>query len=1076
MTAPKNFAVYRSSAGSGKTYTLVRDYLGMALSTPHPTGFRHILAITFTNKAAEEMKTRVLEQLASLAEKAEHPLMDFLRDKLNTDIPEIQRRARETLRFMLHNYAELSICTIDKFMHQLVRAFSRDLLLSYDFDVETDRTPLVEESVAKMLEQVGRDPFITGILVDYVSSQVENDKSWQIEQQLVETSAKTFNPQSEPYLKKLEDFPVEKFGELKKQINGLISSFEKDITEMAGGVLKQIEAANLSAADFYYKERGIYGYCSQLAAGNVMKDANSYVQKSLDNDQFENAAAPAASQDAVRALAPALREMCSGIDAIRETRLPNYLLAKELLKNLHQLLLLNELHKSLNQLKEEKNLIFVDDFHTLISDVVKNEPAPFIYERTGQRYRNLLIDEFQDTSILQWNNFLPLVTDALATGGNVLLVGDGKQAIYRWRGGEVEQFDHLPEIYPPTNDLLTKEREQLLISQYLPLELENNYRSLGQVVHFNNQLYDHLRRHIPESLTSVYDNYFQHTTKSEEAGLVTLEFISAKLKEEANQLYLESIEKYIAECLEDGYPQRDICIITRSNKSGRAIVAALNNRVVAGEQLQFLSDESLLIASHPLVKFILSVFTHLTDPGHIGNRLDFLLRLIQHTEPSDANHHGILEQYTHRTKGLSTVDVELYLKHKGFEWNRRQLLQLDLYELAEELSRKFRFDGFNSPYWSFFKQHLLNFSNDHGNDLLAFLNWWEKKCDKLSLSIPEGSNAIRITSIHKSKGLQFPVVILPFTDWDFKHRNSSHWAEVPSGFASSLETEVPAAMLSGLSSSLECTPLLEQIETENARNLLDNLNLLYVATTRAEERLYLISKQSSPSSKYSTVAHWLTEYAESQMWNENPIRFGKQCQREEYFAGKPKKSANAETTTIPIEIAGNGGWTDKIRINLEAGPLVDGKIGTTGRSIGNLVHRILAEIKDPEDLRDRLKWHLSRGTLNEEQAEAVELQIKNLFDHPIAGTWFAHHEKVFIEQSIIVPQSDMARPDRVLINGNHATIIDYKTGTDKPEHEIQIRQYGKLLQQMGYTCELHLYYLETNEVKSVPAEAQTSLF
>ncbi len=1076
MTAPKNFAVYRSSAGSGKTYTLVRDYLLLALATPQPTGFRHILAITFTNKAAEEMKNRVLEQLEALADEPGHKLMEFLQNELKAGIPEIQRRARETLRFMLHNYAELSICTIDKFMHQLVRAFSSDLLLSYDFDVETDRTQLVEESVANMLEQVGRDPFITSILVDFVSSQIENDKSWQIERQLVETSVKTFNPQSEPYLKMLENFPVEQFGELKKQVSALIKSYEKDITDTAAKVFKQIEEAQLNADAFYYKDRGIYGYCCQLAGGNVMKDANSYVQKSLNTDQFENQNTPVATQDAVKTIAPALREMCARVEEIRTTRLPNYLLAKELMKSLHQLLLLNELHKSLNELKEARNLIFVDDFHTLISGVVKNEPAPFIYERTGQRYRHLLIDEFQDTSILQWNNFLPLVSDALATGGNILLVGDGKQAIYRWRGGEVEQFDHLPEIYPPTNDPLTREREHLLKSQYLPLELGENYRSLGEVVRFNNSLYDHLRKHIPASLASVYDNYHQRITKPEEAGLVTAHFIEGKTKEECTAQYLKRIEEYIAECLQDGYQQRDICIITRSNKSGKAVVGALNNIEVAGERLEFISDESLLIATHPLVKLVLSAFSHLTDPEHIGYRLDFLLRLIHQIEPSDANHHAILEQYTQRTKDLNKVKIELYLKINGCEWNSRQLLQLNLYELAEELARKFRFEGFNSPYWSFFKQQVLNFSNDHGNDLLAFLTWWDKKNDKLSLSIPEDSNAIRITSIHKSKGLQFPVVILPFSDWDFKHRNSSHWVEIPEEFSSAIDADVPGAMLSGLSSSLENTPLLEQIETENARNLLDNLNLLYVATTRAEERLYLITKKHSPSKSFSNIAHWLTEYAESQTWSENPMRFGKKCDRSAYFPKGTKSTTESGSESLPLKVAGNSGWRDKIRINLEAGALVDGQIGATNRAIGNLVHRLLAEIKDTTDLSDRLKSHLSNGTISQDQATVVESQIQLLFDHPVAGSWFAEHDKVFIEQAIVVPMSELARPDRVMIDGKKATVVDYKTGLEKPEHEIQIRQYGRLLEQMGFTSEMHLYYVETNEIKTVSAESQTTLF
>lgn len=1076
MSEAKKLIVYRSSAGSGKTYTLVRDYIALALATDYPGRFRQILAITFTNKAAEEMKERVLQQLTDLEENPNHNLMGFLTDQLGVNAETVQVRAGNALRFMLHNYAEVAISTIDKFMHQLVRAFSRDLTLNYDFEVETDRTPMLEEAVARMIEKVGTDDFLTNIMTDWVETQVENDRSWQIERNLVETGNRKFDAQGNQYLSILQDFPVDEFELLKKEIQSFNAAFENKLKGIADKVMQAIAEQNLTAEAFYYKKTGVFGFFQKIQDGDVLKDVNTYVHKSFEEDTFDNKNASEAEKAAIQSLSPLFHQSFREIEEIRNAQKSTYLLGKELFKNLHQLLLLNELHKSLEELKEERNLIFVDDFHTLIADVVKNEPAPFIYERTGQRFNHLMIDEFQDTSILQWSNFLPLVTDALSTGGKTLLVGDGKQAIYRWRGGEVEQFDRLPNIYPPVKDDLTREREQVLKRQYDPKNLEKNYRSMGAVVHFNNELYNHLQQHIPDSLRSVYDNAKQELTKPADAGLVTVQLVEYNLKDEGRELYINLIQEYIEECFNDGYHQRDICVITRSNKEGKEVVRALNGVNIGGEQLEFISYESLLIAGNDQVKLVVSALAHLSDPENLKFRLDFLIRLTDLLETED-DRHAKLEQYTRRGEknALSEVLLEKYFHDLNVSWSRRDILQLNLYEMTEALARLLPLDGWSNPYWSFFKQQLLNFSSEQGNDLIAFLGWWDQKRDKLSLSIPDDSNAIRIMSIHKSKGLQFPVVIMPFADWNFTVNSSQYWAVTPPSLSEAYSSAVPKIMISGFSRALEETDLIDQIEMERSRNLLDNLNLLYVATTRAEERLYLLSRNQATKNRAANTAHWLTEYAASQNWESTPVRLGQQGHRSQYFKQK-EESAEKKSSAVSLPVATNTGWLDKLKISYEAGQLIDGELQTTSRSMGNLVHRILAEIESPDDLEKSLERQISQGVINKEQSAAIAQQIEQLFKNPVARSWFEKHDKTLVEQAILTPIGDTARPDRVVIDGQQATVIDYKTGEPQPEHEIQIRQYGLLLEQMNYKSELYLCYLENNEVVKVSPEAQTSLF
>ncbi len=1027
------------------------------------------------------MKQRVIGQLAGLSENPNHQLMDELSAELGMQPADISDKAGSILRHMLHNYAELGICTIDKFMHQLVRTFARDLTLNHDFEVETDRAPLLEEAAARLIEQVGRDSFLTDILVDFVESQLDSDRSWQIERSLIEIGNKQLNPQSDQFLEQLEEYPVERFSELKKELRAFMAGFEKEIQALGEQAMQIIEKNGLVNDDFYYKSSGILSYFRALQKGDVLKGPNTRGIYSIENNQFENTKADADRQLLVQELAPEFQKICTSIETIREERGATYSLCDELLRNFHQLLLLNELNKSLNNLKEERNLIFVDDFHRLISGVVKEEPAPFIYERIGQRYSNLLIDEFQDTSILQWQNFLPLAADALSTGGFVLLVGDGKQAIYRWRGGEVEQFDQLPELYPRAEDAVSKEREQLLKYQYNPQNLDKNYRSLGEVVRFNNALYDNLQQFIPESLRTVYSGGSQEVVKRDDAGLVTIDLLDIPGRGNAQEklaAYLEKTERYIAEALSDGYSQRDICVITRKNKEGRQIAQYLQHKTVGQQQLEVISNESLLIDSHPAVQLMISAMTYLSDTRHPGYALNLLRQLVMFYE-SSAVFHKLMSQFTERDekKQLIRADVNGFLVKLGKPVLGRRLFTLNLYEMAEELARQFGNEAFNNTYWSFFKQQVWSFAYEQGNDLLAFLAWWEKKREKLSLSIPEDSNAIRLMSIHKSKGLQFPVVILPFADWDIKNPQQIHWAPVQEEFSGIFKAPVPPVMLTGLSQRVADTHLKVQIETEDARLALDSLNMLYVATTRAEERLYLISRQQKIGKEgASNVAQWLTSYAEAANWQEFPVRRGNEGPRSQYFGDKGHSTPETKTAIYPLAVASNSGWKEKIRISLEAGEMADGAISPTSRSVGNLVHRILSEIKNPEELSERLNWQLSRGIIDKVQMEEIDNQVQALFEHPEGGKWFHQHEKVLVEQAIVTPKGNTTRPDRVIIDGENATIIDFKTGEERPEHSEQITEYGKLLSAMGYQCTLYLYYLESHRALKVEGNPQTVLF
>jgi ATP-dependent exoDNAse (exonuclease V) beta subunit len=1070
MNSPKAFNVYRSSAGSGKTYTLVKEYLRLALASSNANSFRFILAITFTNKAAEEMKNRVLEtlrEISRLDKDKSNQLRIELAGLLKIDEQTIAKRAAAMLQSMLHNYSDLAISTIDKFVHRLVRSFSRDLLLSHDFEVDTDTGIYLEEAISRLVQQVGKSPEITKTLIDFVSEKIENDASWQIHDLLKESGKKILDREGVQQVKALSEFDTTKFAELNVKVSGFLATYEHSLVSIAKKALTTIADAGMVDDDFYYKGKGIGAYFRKIAMGDINAAPNTYVKQTIDLQNFSSSK----KEPRADSLAMPLTEMYRTIESYRAVNQPNYDLCAELKKFMPQLSLLSEINKSLQQVKEENNLIFIDDFHQKISDVVKDEPSPFIYERIGNKYRYLLIDEFQDTSVLQWHNFLPLVEHALSENHFVLLVGDGKQAIYRFRGGEVEQFDRLPDVFGHQNDPALLEKAEVLKMHYHHKNLPSNYRSLGKIVEFNNHLYEHLKTQLPADLASIYNDQSQMAVRPAEQGLVSVHFIEPKNEQDgsikkSDALALEKLKllsTYLNECKADGFEFGDVCIIVRGRKEGALVANYLSEN-----NIPVISDESLLVASHSAVKLLHAALRHLAQSGNHQHALSLLIQLARVYSPDKIN--DVLSKHTKRENNkLISVNIRAFLAENDVKWSEKQLLTLPLYDLVETLVRDFKPINQSSAHLSFFKQSVLQFTNKKSNDIAAFLEWWEEKIEKMSISTPDETDAVQIMTIHKSKGLQFPVVILPFCDWNFKSRkNNVHWVNTPPSLSEEIDCEIPPAMLSQLGKNIETTPLAALAQQENDRIILDNLNLLYVATTRAQERLYIFSIFDPSDKEPSNIKHWLSNYASGCGWFRPLQRFGE--------PQSPQRKKKESSGIINTEMAVNEGWSDKIKINLEAGEWLDGNILSSQRARGKMMHRLMAELSRPEELTALVEDYISKGMIDPQEAVVIAAQIKELLQLPETKEWFALGAQTLNEKAIITPDGATYRPDRIILNEKEALVIDFKTGAADQSHHKQIMQYGDLLNAMGYHCRLQLAYLETPKVISVALNPQTSLF
>ncbi|HRE95735.1 MAG TPA: UvrD-helicase domain-containing protein, partial [Flavobacteriales bacterium] len=594
----KNFLVYNASAGSGKTFTLVREYLRLALSGDNPNYFRKILAITFTRKAAAEMKERVLHHLRVLSADPLSPLYDPLlldeyRKVLSLPNEMIRMRSERTLKAILHNYSELSVSTIDSFVHLIIRTFSRDLQLPMDFDVVMEKETIVDEAVDRLIDDAGKDERITAMLNSWLQQNTSEGDRWDVANLMKEFANKVlFREDSVEPLAKLSEIPAEELNTLILKLKDQVNTFRAAQVKVAEEIIDRITKMGLSVDDFSYKQTSAFAaFLKVKAIGGRLEELKfgTRFTEVVEKDNWFSTDFKKKNGALVDEVRPFLNDAQKKICAALKDA--TYFAAMHLYREIHQVLLLHEIRSRIETIKEERDLLFIDDFNRLVSALVKYDPAPFIYERVGERYDHIMIDEFQDTSVMQWHNFIPLVENTLAMGKTSLIVGDGKQSIYRFRNGEVEQFACLPHLYGSENESLMRQKQWLFNDQFEFHTLDTNYRSGKVIVDFNNSFFSAFRQQFPHALASVYDHLEQKVPNNRDYGFVSIRFSSKEMKrkqliEEHAAWLLQSIETMRVQ----GYAYSDICVLVRSNAEGDHMAAAL-----ARAGVPVVSPDSLLI-------------------------------------------------------------------------------------------------------------------------------------------------------------------------------------------------------------------------------------------------------------------------------------------------------------------------------------------------------------------------------------------------------------------------------------------------------------------------------------------------
>ncbi|GAB4025740.1 UvrD-helicase domain-containing protein [Spirosoma gilvum] len=1106
------FKVYSSSAGSGKTYTLTKEYLKLALRPDAKDDyFRHILAVTFTNAAANEMKNRILERLADIAGTKEMPLLDELvaelygmpidSDGFEIAKDELRRKAASVFKTILHRYADFSVTTIDSFTQRIVMAFTDELGLPYSFEVELETDEVLELAIDNLIEKAGTEEMeeITTILSEYYAHTATEGKSWnQLPEVLKEFGRNLTSDQFYESVNAAQELSPSALRMIREQLIQHNQQIESDIIGCGQRAWELITNAGLSEADFTYGMSGVAGFIKTVAEGNAQKEPGTRVHNAISKGEWYGKKTPLLVQGMIDAMVDELTDCLTQINTIREENGRQVTLFECLLPHLQKLALLKQMRVEFDELLRKDGRVHISEFNKKILSIVASEPVPFLYERLGVRYNHILIDEFQDTSRLQFANLLPLIENALGGDHFNLAVGDGKQAIYRFRGGDMDQIvalhrrdlTSLKEAHNPES--WTADRIEMLDGHLQPEMLNTNWRSAEPIVRFNNDFFEFTARrfeHQHPKLADVFDPEQQFhqipSPNARQAGHVQLDFV---MKEEdadkdLTTLMLEKTIEHLDRSLADGYQYGDIAILCRKKSQAKALANELNAR-----QIPLVSADSLSLEFSDPVKWLVTFMQVLQRPDQRMLRYELLYlfhRVVQGIFPDDA----LTEKLRAVAEGpiLSMYD---YLAEQGYALDVYALGQLNPYELAERLTAQFGLfnQAEHNPFLFRFLDEVLTFNQKRSGHLSDFLLYWESVRQKISV---EGStrNAVSIQTIHKAKGLEYPVVIIPFANWRVEPINDSTiWVNLDgvqtNALTHSADEGRPTRLLTApvnATSKLRGTPepIAAQYEEEMTRTFLENMNLLYVAFTRPVDRLYVISEAKDfGKGPQNTIGHWLHAFLRDSevarncgcAWQDGVYSYPISLCADVWTHKKVDESL--EEIVLNDIVSGHRG--QDLQLRRLADRIFDVATFEHTRERDRKLCAALSLIKGPETIDSVLRRLVSEGLVRKVECELMKYNLLAIMSHPDLVGLFDSQLRIDTDRSILSRKRIHGAPHRVVhFPDGHVVLVQYESVAVAPagyevEEEAEqtknptasLKYFTRLYRDMGFAeVEGRLVYL-----------------
>ncbi len=1014
MNSP--FKIYNASAGSGKTYTLAKEYLKIILSEKN--AYRKILAITFTNKAVNEMKSRILNSLFDFSRFDEttetSPLFNDVSKELHISPSELRRRSATTLKEILHNYAFFDVSTIDKFTHRLIRTFAKDLKLPQNFEVVLDTDLLLEEAVAKLVNKAGSDTKLTRILIDFALEKTDDDKSWDIAIDLSKVGKLLFIETNAPHLKTLAGKEIDDFLRLQTEIKTKRTRIQSQMIASASAALELIDENGLEFSNFsssYFPK-----FMQNIQEGGLDIDFKAGWKQNFETLPLYPKSCRAETKALLDALQPNLVHLFNTI----KDNYHGYQLLNNVYKNVVPLTVLNAIRQEVKTIEMDRNQLSISEFNTIISTEIKDQPAPFIYERLGEKYRHYFIDEFQDTSEMQWNNLIPLVENALSgENGSLFLVGDAKQAIYRWRGGKAEQFLNL--VNTNTNPFVVAPQIE---------NLPTNFRSHEEIINFNNAFFTATSTMLSnEPYRTLFKEGNNQGSNTKKGGHVDLTFLASDEDEDEDleEKYCNAVLQTIANITQRNYNFADICIIVRSNKEGVRLADFLSQHDVP-----IISSESLLLKGNAKARFLIDLIHLLERP----NDMNLAYEILYFLSDEDENSHQFI------AKHLANVPLLLQNEY-GFDL-LNGLKNLSVYDVMEYAIKQFDLSPTSDAYINYFMDVVMEVEQKDGIGTSSLLDYWEKKKDRLSITVPSTINAIQIMTIHKAKGLEFDIVIFPFANTNiYQEIDPKIWLPVePASFSGFEEV-----LISKKQEVIDYSPQAATLYNEEQYRLeLDAFNVLYVALTRAVKALFIITKKDlSQNGEHKTnyysglFVHFLKDQG---LWldEKNKYTFGE-------FIDNDGRDQLQEQEKILYQYSYKE--SPRFKILTKSGSLWD-----TDRqdalSKGNLIHFIMGLVETENDLDKAMEIVIRSGDLAVDELSMLRAKLLQIIQHPSLSIYYKEGHTIMNERDIITETGRIFRPDRIVIIENQATVIDYKTGKKDPKYNEQLFAYADALEAMGY--------------------------
>lgn len=1066
--------IIKASAGSGKTYRLAYEYIRTVVD--EPSRYRSTLAVTFTNKATEEMKSRVVGELAALSKSDDHAYMADLCRSLHLSPEKVKKRASEALAKILHNYSHFGIMTIDRFFQKIVRGFVRELDLESGYNIDLNTDYLLALAVDSFIDSGRHDRRRQQWIVDYIDRKIDQGKGRDFKNDLADFAKVILKPEFESYPE------GERMEIMAEYIGGIVErgrQIPERLKRLASDALAAIGAEGLGESDFYQGKNGLYGYLVKVSRGRFDAPGMNVCKAMTGDDSYWKKGRPMRYYliDVLRQTDVLVREL-SACDTI--------------LRFCHEYLILGDISAELDAVLRDNNTMIISRTNSMLSRLTHDNDAPFIYERSGVMFDTFLIDEFQDTSAEQWGNFAPLVNNAIGMTEegreSVVIVGDTKQSIYRWRGGDWRLIDGGLKEYLDSNVDVKEE------------VLGTNYRSRRNIIRFNNAVMRSLvrscndmlngrvggafdaglitreqRAELYDLLDKAYRDMEQNYSpkNSDNKGSVRLYRIDRGRNDAKDDVRRRSLDVMVADMerlQDDGYRASDMAILVRETKEARMIASYLLDYKRTHPSKRYcyevVSAEALSVGSSPVVRFILAAFGLAVDEG-------------------DSVNQALFNRFLGREIAGRLGDDDRKVV--------TSLRSLSLEESFELLCRTYALDRYDNAiaYLQAFHDIVLSFS-EQIQDLPAFMEMWERHGDRKYIALPDGQDSVTIQTIHKAKGLQYKVIFIPFASWELGVKTGSKiGVKSPPGEYAPIEGLIVSA-----DKKLAAGPFAYSYLREDVMSVIEDINILYVALTRAVDHLIvgvlpeakeggnvgdLIAGTLSVEGDKVFIRNDLKSEYENEIEgcvaDDGSVWFGCKTLRE----GDKEGAADSQ---LWFDSYPSVDYTGRLGIYLTNGRYFDGG-GATPRSYGVRMHRLFERAATVKDVYESLEGLARAGELDAEAYAVLKVQIDNAFSNVYLRKMFSDKAAVYCERNILLPAARsvheerrggsvsspshlFARPDRVVAMPDKTYLLDYKFGAPRKEHERQMRVYAELLSSMGYPdIRAFLWYVSSGELVEV---------